>query len=114
MHPHPATTAAVEPLESRTLLSTYYLSPTGDDAAAGTLAAPCKTIAAAAPRLAACDELILRAGTYAGGVSVDQPNLYIYSYPGDRTLISAPNDNPFIENAFRLIVNAVGVTLRGL
>lgn len=42
----------------------YYMSPTGSDAAAGTLAAPWKTLATSSTKLAAGDTLYLRGGTY--------------------------------------------------
>ena len=35
---------AIEPLEDRRLLSTWYVSPTGNDAGAGSLAAPWQTV----------------------------------------------------------------------
>jgi beta-glucanase (GH16 family) len=49
---------------SGTTGATYYVSPTGNDANAGTLAAPWKTIAKANATLQAGDTVIIRAGTY--------------------------------------------------
>ena len=67
----------IEPLERRALLSTYYVSPTGSDANAGTSIAPFATLqrganaiiadAVANGGIAAGDTMIARAGTYASG-----------------------------------------------
>jgi parallel beta-helix repeat protein len=57
---------AVESLESRVLLSTYYVSTAGSDAAAGGTSAPWRTLQKAADSVAADDTVIVRAGTYAG------------------------------------------------
>ena len=46
--------------------STYYVSPDGNDTAAGTEAAPFRTIQRAASLVGAGDTVIVRAGTYAG------------------------------------------------
>src|SRR5678815_925052 len=45
--------------------ATYYLSPTGNDSAACTQAAPCLTIARGTSVMSGCDTLYLRQGTYA-------------------------------------------------
>ena len=45
---------------------TYYVATTGSDTAAGTSAAPWKTLQKAANAVAAGDTVIVRAGTYAG------------------------------------------------
>jgi Periplasmic copper-binding protein (NosD) len=44
----------------------YFVSPRGDDRAAGSAAAPWKTLQHAAGRVAAGDTVVVRAGTYAG------------------------------------------------
>jgi hypothetical protein len=46
--------------------STYYVSPDGSDTAAGTEAAPFRTIQKAASLVDAGDTVVVRAGTYAG------------------------------------------------
>src|SRR4051794_20736415 len=61
-----AVRGGLEPLESRVLLSAYYVSPNGSDAAAGTASAPFKTLQHGADLLRPGDTLIARAGTYAG------------------------------------------------
>ena len=53
-------------LDSRDLPSTYYVAPTGSDAAAGTADAPWRTLQRAANAVAAGDNVLVRAGTYAG------------------------------------------------
>src|ERR1700710_2991899 len=49
---------------SASAASAYYVSPTGSDSAAGTQAAPWKTIAHAQSVVAAGDTVYFRAGTY--------------------------------------------------
>ncbi len=56
----------LESLDSRDLPSTYFVSPVGSDAAAGSLAAPWKTLQKAANAVVAGDHVIVRAGTYTG------------------------------------------------
>jgi hypothetical protein len=46
------------------LCTTYYVSPTGSDTAAGTLAAPYKSIQVAVDKAVAGDSILLRGGTY--------------------------------------------------
>jgi len=60
--------AMLESLESRTLLSTYYVAPTGSDNAAGTQSAPLATLQAAANKVKAGDTVIVQPGQYAGFV----------------------------------------------
>ena len=48
---------------------TYYVSPSGSDAAAGSAAAPWKTLQASLPKLPSGSTLVLRAGNYAGFVA---------------------------------------------
>src|SRR4051794_38136313 len=47
VNPKRAINPALHPLEPRRLLSTYYVSPTGDDTAPGTLDQPWRTVARA-------------------------------------------------------------------
>lgn len=55
----------IEPLESRTLLSTsWFVSPNGSDSNAGTISAPFKSIQHAADIAQAGDHVEIRAGTY--------------------------------------------------
>ena len=62
----PAARSGLEPLESRVLMSSYFVSPGGDDAAAGSTTAPWKTLQHAADSVAAGDTVTVRAGTYTG------------------------------------------------
>jgi Right handed beta helix region/Protein of unknown function (DUF1565) len=56
--------APTERLESRVLLSNWYVSSTGNDNGPGTLAAPFKTIQHAANLVQPGDTVFIRAGTY--------------------------------------------------
>ena len=57
---------ALEQLESRVVLSNYYVSPTGSDTAGGFATAPWKTLQHAADSIAPGDTVDVRAGNYAG------------------------------------------------
>src|SRR3954469_15347304 len=59
----------LEALESRTLLSTYYVSPSGSDSAAGGTSAPWKTLQKAADSAKAGDIVHVGAGTYTAGMN---------------------------------------------
>src|SRR5437870_5458992 len=64
-----APSALIDSLESRLLLSTYYVSPSGSDAAAGGQAAPWKTLQKAADNAKAGDVVHVGAGTYSSGMN---------------------------------------------
>jgi parallel beta-helix repeat protein len=53
-------------LTGRAAATDYFVAPTGDDAAAGTMAAPWKTLQKAAGTVVAGDTVTARDGTYAG------------------------------------------------
>ena len=55
-----------EPLENRITLSSYWVSPSGDDSNPGTQAQPWKTLQANVATLAPGDNMNVEAGTYAG------------------------------------------------
>lgn len=115
-----ATTKAVaaacrlESLESRVLMSTYYLSPGGSDGAAGTLAAPWRTVQHALDASSSGDVLTLRGGSYAGGVTVEKPNITIQSYAGEQASISSSTGNSSISNTITFGIDASGGKLQGL
>ncbi|HEX2973047.1 MAG TPA: hypothetical protein VHP11_11985 [Tepidisphaeraceae bacterium] len=101
-HP-PMAPRPIECLESRRLLSTYYVdAKTGDDSWTGTsLATPWRTLQSALDRTASGDVITLRA--YADAEYTDNldnfdvytPNLTIRTYAGDlpaRAIISAVNN----------------------
>lgn len=62
--PTDARRSAVEPLESRVLLSSFYVSTRGSDTNAGTLTAPFRTIQRAADFAGPGDTVLIRGGTY--------------------------------------------------
>lgn len=60
------TARSVEPLESRTLLSSYFVSSSGSDANPGTIEQPWRTLQHAANLVVAGDTVTASAGNYAG------------------------------------------------
>lgn len=59
-------TLRVEQLETREVLSSFFVATTGNDAAAGTSAAPWRTLQHAADVVQAGDSVTVRVGTYVG------------------------------------------------
>ena len=57
------------------------VSPSGNDAAAGTLAAPLKTIAKAVTKATSGKTIVLRAGTYNETANITATNVTIQAYP---------------------------------
>lgn len=81
--------AAVEPLEGRTLLSsTWYVATSGNDAAAGSLAQPFKTIQAAANVAQTGDTVDVEGGTYRETVHPAHPGVTFTSYKGQTVTIT--------------------------
>ena len=74
------------------------MSPAGDDAAAGTVDAPWRTVQRAVASVAPGDVINLRAGTYGGGIFVNKPDITIRSFPGERASLVAPPSDPSIAN----------------
>ena len=76
----------------------YYLSPTGSDSAAGTYAAPWKTITAAAAKMGAGDVAYLRGGTYSGQVQISVSGtaaapITFTAFPGESPILVEPATN---------------------
>src|SRR5260370_38485617 len=72
---------------------TYYVSPQGNDQAAGTEAAPWKTLRRATTNLRAGSTLVLRAGAYDGPVTIHEPDVTIQSYQGEQARIQTRVDS---------------------
>ncbi|MBA3304092.1 MAG: right-handed parallel beta-helix repeat-containing protein [Acidimicrobiia bacterium] len=64
------------------------VSPSGDNAAAGTLQAPWRTLAHAVAQSPARSTVVLREGTYRESVQVYRKALTIQPYPGERVVLS--------------------------
>lgn len=109
-----AVAPVIEDLENRMLMSTWYVSTAGVDGAAGSLAAPWKSVQYAVDRAVQGDTVILRGGTYAGNVRINTPGLTIKSAAGEVAKIASPNNNSSIEVAVRIGEFANNVTLDGL
>jgi len=92
--------------------NTYYVSPQGNDQAAGTLAAPWKTLERAIATLPSGSTLVLRAGTYNGPVIVRAPDITIQGYNGELATIQTPVDSE--KNGNNLWFMAAGGTVRDL
>jgi hypothetical protein len=77
--------------------TTHYVSPEGDDAAAGTLEAPLRTLQAAADRTRPGDTVLVRGGTYSVDAEISQVDIRTSgtaenwiryaNYPGETPLI---------------------------
>ena len=88
------TAAITAPLHGRS----YYVSPSGSDAAAGTISAPWRSFARASSGLQAGDTVNVREGTYferfvpSNGGSPSNPIVY-RAYPGEFVSIVGASDN---------------------
>ena len=105
-HPSRRLRSCFDRLEPRIALSGYYVSSAGDDSAAGTVDAPWRTVQRTVASVAPGDVINLRAGTYAGGVVVEKPDITIQSFPGERATMVAPTYDPSGGN--NLWFNATG------
>jgi hypothetical protein len=78
-------------LSSRAFAATLHVSPAGNDANPGTLAAPLATPGGALALAADGDTVLLRSGTYSitRSLTIDQRGLTFRSYPGERARIVA-------------------------
>jgi putative cofactor-binding repeat protein len=114
LHQRSTRGVGLETLESRRLMSTYYLAPTGSDSAAGTLAQPFATLNKALAVAKSGDVITLRGGTYAGGQAVTKPNITIQGYAGETAKIAASTSNASVYFALDLDTEASGTVLRNL
>jgi parallel beta-helix repeat protein len=96
----------LEELESRFVLSTYFLAPAGSDAASGAESAPWQSLQYATTRIVAGDTLVLRQGTYAGNITINVPDITIRSYANEWATIACPSDNPAAQWVLRFNLNA--------
>jgi parallel beta-helix repeat protein len=104
--------AAVESLESRTLMSnTWYVSNSGNDGAVGTEASPLATLQAALDHANSGDRILLRSGTYDGNVRIDKSDLIIRSARGEMASIVSPTDDQNIGVTVRIGEDANNVKL---
>jgi hypothetical protein len=106
--------AAVEPLETRQLMSVLYVSNSGNDGNSGSQASPLATLQAALNDAQSGDTIMLRGGTYTGGVRIDTSNLTIDSAPGEMAKIVAPTNDAGVEVNIRIGEHANNVALRHL
>ena len=81
--------AAVEPLETRQLMSVLYVSNSGNDGNSGSQASPLATLQAALNDAQSGDTIILRGGTYSGNFWITKPNLTLTSYQGETARLFA-------------------------
>jgi len=94
--PTPTSPAAQTPTGSG---ATYYVSPSGSDAAPGTIAEPWATIQHAAESISAGDTALIRGGTYAENIEVagsgDADNGYVVfsAYAGEQPVLDGTGND---------------------
>ena len=107
-------TAAAPFVTSRVARSLYVDSgPAGSDqGGTGWVDRPLASLVFALQQAGPGDGIILRAGTYAGSVSIARPHITVQGFPGERAVIAAPlvPDAPVVvsvrpEAAFTTLVN---------
>lgn len=77
--------------------ATYYMAPDGDDRAAGSLAAPWRTLDASLPRLGPGDHLVLRGGTYfETGIEIDVQG----TAAAPISVRAMPGESPVIDGGY--------------
>lgn len=106
----------IELLEVRVLLaSDLFVATTGNDSTGdGTVDSPFLTLAHALSQVESGDSIILREGTYAGGVTVGVANVTIRSFDDEwATLLSPTNDERF-DTVIRFNENASGGKIQRL
>jgi hypothetical protein len=86
------------PATSATDNHTYYVSATGNDANAGTVNAPFKSINTALGKVLSGDTVMVRAGTYYEQISFTKSgmldkNITLKAYPGERPIIDGSQIN---------------------
>ena len=96
----------------------FYVSPTGNDAAAGTLQAPMRGINAALAKAAPGDTVIVREGRYYEKVSFPKPGrlekmITLKAYAGERPVIDGTGMSVSGKEALVTIHNASYVQVEG-
>ena len=97
----------LESLDSRRLLTSLYVSLDGDDNAAdGSIDLAFRTLQAAVDHAEPGDEIVLRAGTYTGGVTIYDSHITLRSHDGERAKIQVPIDDPSMHQVIRFHIDA--------
>ncbi|MGE5610566.1 MAG: PA14 domain-containing protein [Bacillota bacterium] len=104
----------LEPLESRQLLSSYFVSPTGNDSGNGSITAPWKTVQHAVDSVASGDVVNLRGGNYGGNIYIGTPNITLQSYNGEKAYISSSAQDTSIAGTITIGADASGTKLLNL
>lgn len=82
--------------------ASYYVSPSGNDLAAGTFAAPWRTINASEDKLSPGDTLYVRGGTYRETVSINISGtstapITVAAYPGETPVVDGDGVRPTLD-----------------
>ena len=93
--------------------ATYYVSPSGNDANAGTMDTPWKTLTYAASKLTAGDTLYIRGGTYQEKVNFSVSGtssqlIKILAYPGETPVIDGNYTLPPATSTYSDLVTFTG------
>src|SRR5689334_17760742 len=93
-------------------MAEIIVSTRGSDSGSGSLRKPLRTLEAALAKAKPGDTISLRAGEYAGGVTVNKSDLTIQSYKGEKAVISAPVNSD--EACLRFGADTSGSVLRNV
>jgi Ca2+-binding RTX toxin-like protein len=93
----------------------YYVSTSGSNSATGgTLAKPWASLDYALSQAPSGSTILLREGTYKGGVTISKAGITLASYPGEAAKIVAPTMDASIGWSVRIDIDAHNVTLQNL
>src|SRR5262245_10819480 len=82
-----------------------FVAASGNDAAAGSKAAPLASLAKAVEKAAAGDSILLREGTYSGGVTVGKADVTVAAFESEKVSIKAANDVERVGNCLWFTAN---------
>ncbi len=92
----------LESLETRNLLTSLFVATDGDDASGdGSIVAPFQTVQHAVNAADPGDVINLRGGTYAGNITISEPDITLRSHDGEWAVIQSPINDPNDQQVVR-------------